>query len=133
MQTRHRRAMCFLMVIFMLFSVVKVATIDDAYAAEKETSVECLASSILSRDMVAPNSQLCTAEMLGSRTIVSHIRVGRRLLISNLSKISHIFMGNDIDCHCLSDGPYANALQDICKLDCEGILMNYIHNQDGEK
>ncbi len=133
MQMRHRKIVCFIVAVFMIVSVVKVVHIDDTQAAEVVDSVDCSASAFLSRDMLEVNSQLCTTEMLGSRNIVSHIRVGRRWTVTNFIRISHIFLGNRTESRYLSYSPFTMISQDISKLNCEGILMSYIHNQDGEK
>lgn len=131
MNNRDISIICIILIFCMLFSVIGMKQIP--YSVNECKSVTSNVQQIKRLDVISVDSEICTTEMLGVRTVVHFTNEFKTSYGQTFIKMSVILLYVNSYIQCISELYHRIQWDMIPKLYIDVIILDFIHNKDGEK
>lgn len=133
MQNRKSRVLCFFMALIMIFSCIEIFKENNSYNMERCDVFNRYSAFVTLYDPITTNSEKCTLEMLGTKNTTQFVRSEKRGSQGICLKTTGFIM-----CEHGNGGCTYNAYSSIYSDNPQNffgdtLIVDYIHNQDGEK
>ena len=132
MNNKLIRIICIILAFCMIVSAIsvkeKLDSVNDCKSAapNQVQRIEAL-------DVISANNEICTTEMLGVRTVAYFTDTFKQSYKENAVRISVILLYVNSYFQCISELSRSVSWDEIPKMYLDVIILDFIHNQDGEK
>lgn len=132
-QSNKKRVLCLVLAFFMMFSCIEIFQDNTTYNMKHCNVVNRYSALVTLYDPITTNAEICSLEMLGTRNSARFVRLEKRSSSSTYIKESQVFLSiHEIEgCN---TNVYSFVNSDAPQVSFgDTVIVDYIHNQDGEK
>ncbi len=130
---KKSRALCVMLALFMFFSSAEIIGCNNLCQLNDANVINRYSALVTIYDPITANSEMCTLEMMGNKNSAKFVRADSKISFSTYTKESELVLSLQEHCIYVSEIYISTKSDNIHITNGKTIIVEYIHNKDGEK